>query len=38
MGLTQDELGKVPTNYGVTPVGQRHISRILQEMGVDVDQ
>ncbi len=34
MGLTQDELGKIPTNYGVVPVGQRHISRILQEMGV----
>lgn len=34
MGLTQDELGKIPTNYGKVPVGQRHISRILQEMGV----
>jgi len=34
MNLTQDELGKIPTNYGVLPVGQRHISRILQEIGV----
>lgn len=34
MNLSQDELGKVPTNFGVLPVGQRHISRILQEIGV----
>ena len=34
MNLSQDELGKIPTNYGVLPVGQRHISRILQEIGV----
>ena len=34
MNLTQDELGKIPTNYGVVPVGQRNISRILEELGV----
>lgn len=32
--MSQEELGKIPTNFGVVPVGQRHISRILQEMGV----
>ena len=34
MNLSQEELGKIPTNYGIVPVGQRHISRILQEIGV----
>ena len=32
MTLTQEELSKIPTNFGVVPVGQRHISRILQEI------
>lgn len=33
MGLTQEELAKIPTNYGIVPVGQQQISRAL--IGVD---
>lgn len=33
MGLSQEELGKLPTNFGVLPISQRHISHILQELG-----
>lgn len=29
--LPQGELGKIPLNYGVIPIGQEHISHILQE-------
>lgn len=29
LGLTQEELAKIPTNYGVVPVGQQQISRAL---------
>lgn len=32
MTLTQEELGKIPTNFGVVPVSQRHISRVLSEI------
>lgn len=32
MGLTQEELAKIPANYGVAPMGQQHISRILREI------
>jgi len=34
MNLTQKEIADVPTNYGVVPVGERQIGRILEEMGV----
>jgi len=36
IGLTQDELGKIPTNFGITPVSQRHISRIVSEILEDM--
>lgn len=32
MGLSQDDVAKVPRNYGVTTVGQQAISRISQEV------
>lgn len=32
MGLTQDELAKIPTQYGVDPVGQQQISTIMKEI------
>lgn len=32
MGLTMEELAKIPANYGVAPVGARQISRILVEI------
>lgn len=31
LGLTQEEIAKIPTNFGIVPVGQRQISRALQE-------
>jgi len=31
LGLTQEEIAKIPTNYGIVPVGQRQISRALAE-------
>jgi len=33
LGLSQEEIARIPSNYGVVPIGQRHISRILQEEG-----
>ena len=32
LNLTQEEIAKIPTNYGVVPVGQRQISRALTEI------
>jgi len=33
LGLTQEEISKIPANYGIVPVSQRHISRILEDEG-----
>lgn len=33
LNLSQEELAKIPSNYGVVAVGQRQISRALQEEG-----
>lgn len=33
LGLTQEEIAKIPTNYGVVPVGQQQISRALMDIG-----
>ena len=33
LGMSQEELARIPSNYVVVPIGQRHISRILQEEG-----
>lgn len=35
LGLTQEELAKIPTNYGVVPVGQQQISRALVGLGAE---
>lgn len=32
LGLTQEEIAKIPTNYGVVSVGQQQISRALREI------
>jgi len=35
LNLTQEEIAKIPTNYGIVPVGQRQISRALDaEAGI----
>lgn len=37
IGLTQDEASKVPVQYGVDPISERHISRIMAEMTEELE-
>ncbi len=32
LGLSQEEIARIPTNYGIVPVGQQQISRALNEI------
>jgi hypothetical protein len=33
MNLSQEELSKIPTNFGIVPVSQQHIGRIVGDLG-----
>ncbi len=37
MGMAQDDIAKIPSNYGIKTVGQQQISRVAKEIGISED-